>query len=69
VIFFSGVCNASWAVTLFRFVSNQMSRDRVVGREGTPDITVDFREDSRAGQSVRAQLGDGGGLETVVLRT
>jgi len=46
-----------------------MSRARVVGMGGALDITVDFRKDSRAGQSVRTQLGDGGELEKAELRT
>jgi len=41
----------------------------VVGRGGGLDRAVDLREDSRVGQSVRAQLGDGGELERAELRS
>jgi len=44
-------------------VLNQISRERVVGRGGGREIAVlvDFREVSIVAQSVRAQLGVGGG--------
>ena len=35
-----------------------------MGRRGARDVTADFREDSRVGQSVRAQLGDRVGART-----
>jgi len=55
------VCSANWDVTLPRLVLNQMSRERVVRRGGGGKIVVAFREDSKEAQSVRAQLGVGGG--------
>jgi len=42
-------------------VLNQMFRDCVVGRGGGGEMGVACREDSKAAQSVRAQLGVGGG--------
>ena len=58
---FSGVCSANSDVTLPRLVVNQMSRERVVGRGGGGKMAVAFREDSKEGQSVRAQFGVGRG--------
>ena len=52
---------ASSAVILSRFVLNQMTIERVVGMEGAGKIQVALSEDSSVGQSVRAQLGVGGG--------
>ena len=52
---------ASAAVILSRFVLNQMFIDRVVGIGGAREIRSALNEDSSVGQSVRAQLGAGGG--------
>jgi len=48
-------------VILSRLVLNQMSTERVVAMGGTGEMQVSLSEDSRVGQSVRAQLGVGGG--------
>jgi len=40
---------------------NQTSIHQVVGREGAGEIEAALSEESRAGQSGRAQLGAGGG--------
>jgi len=61
VTLITGVCSANWAVTLARFVLNQVSSEDVVGRGGGGGIVVAFRLDSREAQSVSAQLGVGGG--------
>jgi len=49
------------AVILSRLVRNQMSIERVVAMGGTGKIRVALSEGSSVGQSVRAQLGVGGG--------
>ena len=60
---FSGVCSASWAVTRFRFILINTSRDLGVRRGGASGITMAFREDSSLAKSVRAQLRDAGGAQ------
>jgi len=49
------------AVILSKFGLNQMSIDLVVGRGGAGEIKAALSEGARAGQSVKAQLGVGGG--------
>jgi len=44
---------------------NKTSNDREVGREGSGEIEAALSEESSAGQSVRAQLGAGGGAKEV----
>ena len=63
VTIFTGVWRASWAVTFSKMVLNHVLSDRDVGREGAWLMVVACREASRAGQSVEAQLGGGGGAE------
>ena len=43
--------------------SNQASRDGLVGREGGEGTVKSLSSGTRAGQSVRDQLGEGGGGE------
>jgi len=57
----SRVCSARVAEILLRLVSNQTPSERVVRRGGGGGILNDFRASSTWGQSVRAQLGLGGG--------
>ena len=54
---------ANQAVILPRFVLNQTSIDWVVLREGADEIEAALSKESNAGQSVRAQLGAGGGAK------
>ena len=62
VTLFIGVWRAIRAQTLLRLVSNQVHRDLEAAREGGGGTVKAFRSVSRAGHSVRAQLGVGPAL-------
>ena len=48
-----------------RYRSNQASRESLVGREGGGGTVKSLSSGTRVGQSVRDQLGEGGGGEVI----